>query len=200
AGRSFRRAAELDPKAVMPQWGLALALGPNYNRDIDPVGADRNKAAYEAAQKAVALSKDQGVPAHERAYAEAVATRYALDPSADPKKLEAAYAGAMRAVAERYPDDLDAATLYAEALMNLRPWKLWNRDGTPAEGTLDALRVLEGVLRRYPEHPGANHYYIHAVEASPSPERALPSAARLLTLVPGAGHLVHMPSHIYIPT
>lgn len=200
AARSFRRAAEIDPQAVMPLWGLALALGPNYNRDIDPVGADRNKHAYEAAQKAVALSKADGVPEHERAYAQAIATRYSIDPKADTAKLEVAYKDAMKAVHERYPDDLDAATLYAEALMNLRPWKLWTKAGKPEEGTGELVRVLEEVLKRYPDHPGANHYYIHAVEASPTPERALPCATRLLTLVPAAGHLIHMPSHIWIHT
>ena len=103
----------------------------------------------------------------------------------------------MRKLAERYPDDLDAATLAAESAMNLRPWKLWSADGTPAEGTEEIVRVLESVLRRNPNHPGANHYYIHAVEASAQPERALPSAQRLPTLVPAAGHLVHMAAHIY---
>ena len=104
----------------------------------------------------------------------------------------------MKVVKERYPDDLDAATLYAEALMNLRPWQLWTAEGLPADGTLEIVEVLEGVLRRDPNHPGANHYYIHAVEASKTPERALPSAMRLGSIMPGAGHIVHMPSHIFL--
>jgi hypothetical protein len=119
------------------------------------------------------------------------------DPAADRKALATHYAAAMKSLMQRYPDDLDAATLYAEALMNLRPGQLWTPDGQPAENTLEICALLEGVLRRNPDHPGANHYYIHAIEASPQPERALPSAAPLETLVPGAGHLVHMPSHIY---
>lgn len=198
AVRSFRRAAELDPKAVMPQWGIAYALGPNYNRDVDPVDAARNKAACEAAQKAVALST--AAPEHERAYAQAIARRCTLDPKADPKQCETDYARAMAEVAKKYPDDLDAATLYAEALMNLRPWQLWSRAGKPEEGTEELVRVLEDVLRRHPNHAGANHLYIHAMEASPWPERAIPSATRLLDLVPAAGHLLHMPSHLFMHT
>src|SRR5262249_18422649 len=123
--------------------------------------------------------------------------RYSNDPKADRKKLAADYKSAMGDLSRRYPDDLDAATLYAESAMNLRPWELWTKDGKPAEGTPEILGVLESVLRRNPDHPGANHYYIHAIEASAWPERGLPSAERLKTLVPDAGHLVHMPSHIY---
>jgi len=194
---SFRRAAELDPGAPMPHWGIALALGSNYN-DPQPE-AERLKKAYEEVQKAIALSS--GGPESERAYAQAVARRYAADPgAADKAQLLRDYNAAMRELSTRYPDDLDAATLYAESGMNLRPWKLWKADGTPADGTEEIVRVLESVLKRDPSHPGANHYYIHAVEASQNPERALPSAARLQTLVPGAGHLVHMPAHIYMRT
>ena len=195
AVRSFARAAELDPKAAMPQWGIALALGPNINLDVD---ADRERAAYEAVQKALVLARHG--PAHERAYIEALAHRYANDTKADLKALAVDYKNAMGEVARRYPDDPDAATLYAESAMDLRPWQLWQADGTPSEGTEEILAVLESVLKRDPLHPGANHYYVHAVEASPHPERALPSAARLETLVPGAGHLVHMPAHIYMRT
>ena len=192
AVRSFRRAAELDPKLAMAHWGVALALGPNYNLDADPAQA---KAAYDAVQTAQKLAA--GATEAEQAYVAALAKRYAADPKADRKKLAAEYKDAMRDLARRYPDDLDAATLYAESLMNLRPWELWTKDGQPAEGTEEIVAVLEGVLRRNPDHTGANHYYIHAVEASPTPERALASAHRLDTLAPGAGHLVHMPSHIY---
>lgn len=194
AARSFRRAADLDPKLAMAWWGVALALGPNYN--LPEVNAEQAKTAYDALQKALRLA--EGAPEAERDYVQALAARYAADPKADGKQLLRAYAEAMRRLAARYPDDPDAATLYAESLMNLRPWKLWSPDGKPAEGTEEIVRVLEGVLRRYPDHPGANHYYIHAVEASPHPERALPSAARLATLAPAAGHLVHMPGHVYM--
>src|SRR5262249_12355857 len=133
-----------------------------------------------------------------RAYIKALAERYSADPKAEGKKLLQAYTQAMRQLAQRYPDDLDAATLFAESAMNLRPWKLWSPDGKPEEGTEEIVAVLESVLRRDPDHAGANHYYIHAVEASLHPERALPSAGRLATLVPAAGHLLHMPAHIYM--
>jgi hypothetical protein len=182
----------------MPQWGLGLALGPNYNRDIDPVSPERNRAAHEAAQKALALSAS--APTHEQDYAKALVKRYSLDPKADAKQLEVDYKDAMRELSRRYADDLDAATLYAESLMNLRPWLLWTADGKPEEGTEEIVRVLERVLERNPDHAGANHYYIHALEASPYPQRALMSATRLPDLVPGAGHLVHMPAHIYMHT
>ena len=194
AARSFRRAAELDPKLAMAWWGVALALGPNYN--LPQVDAEQAKAAYDALQKAHQLA--DGTPEHERAYIKALAARYSADPKVDGGKLLRDYAEAMRKLAERYPDDLDAATLYAESALNLRPWKLWSADGKPAEGTEEIVRVLEAVLRRSPDHPGANHYYIHTVEASPHPEWALASAGRLATLVPAAGHLVHMPAHIYM--
>jgi tetratricopeptide (TPR) repeat protein len=196
AARSFEGAAELDPKAAMPHWGIALVLGPNYNADsIDPA---QHKVAYDAVQRALALSAS--APERERAYVKTLATRYSNDPKSDPKKLLHDYKNAMGQLMRAYPDDLDAATLYAESLMNLRPWKLWSPDGAPADGTEEIVAVLEGVLRRDPDHIGANHYYIHALEASPYPERALPSADRLLRLVPWAGHLVHMPAHIYIRT
>src|SRR5207237_563515 len=150
-------------------------------------------AAYEAVQKALELAKDG--PPQESAYIQALATRYSSDSKADQKTLAAAYKDAMRQLARNYPDDLDAATLYAESMMNLRPWELWTKDGRPEEGTNEIVAVLEDVLRRNPNHIGANHYYIHAVEASPHPEWALPSADRLRRLVTTAGHLVHMPSH-----
>lgn len=193
AARLFAGAAELDPKSPMPHWGIALALGPNYNLPPMP---DREEKAWKAIEKAVELSKT--APENERAYVDALVKRYSKDPNADRKELAGIYKDAMKQLMARYPDDLDAATLYAESYMNLRPWALWSADGTPAEGTLEILDVLERVLRRNPNHPGANHYYIHAVEASKNPERALPSAARLGSLMPGAGHMVHMPSHIYI--
>src|SRR5262249_30886821 len=136
----------------------------------------------------------------ERDYIAAMAGRYSADPKADRAVLARKYADAMKALTSKYPDDLDAATLYAESLMNLRPWKLWTLDGKPAEDTLEIARVLESVLARDPRHIGANHYYIHTIEASLSPERALASAERLKTLAPAAGHLVHMPAHILART
>ncbi len=195
AVRSFKRAAELDPNMAMAYWGIALALGPNINLDVDP---ERERAAYEAVQKALALSAN--APEQERAYIGALSKRYSIDPKADLKKLAVDYKNAMGELVKSHPDDLDAATLYAESMMDLRPWQLWNKDGTPAEGTEEIVTVLESVLKRNPNHIGANHYYIHAVEASLHPERALPSAERLTTLVPAAGHLVHMPAHIYMRT
>jgi tetratricopeptide (TPR) repeat protein len=189
--RSFKRAAELDPTLAMAHWGIALALGPNINQDVDPAG---EKAAYDAVQKALSMK----APPAERAYIEALAKRYSTDPRADLKQLAVDYKDAMGRLMRNYPDDLDAATLYAESVMDLRPWKLWSLDGKPAEGTLEIIAVLESVLRRDPEHIGANHYYIHVVEASPHPEWALPSAERLGRTVKTAGHLVHMPSHIYM--
>ena len=193
--RSFRRAAELDPASPMPHWGIALALGPNINLDVDP---EREKAAYDEGQKALALAAK--APAAERAYVNALVTRDSNDPKADLKALAVEYMNAMRDLVRRYPNDLDAATLYAESLMNLHPWQLWAADGKPTEGTEVIVAVLESVLNRDRLHVGANHYYIHAVEASRTPDRALPSAKRLDTLVPAAGHLVHMPAHIYMRT
>ena len=189
---SFMRAAELDPKLAMAHWGVALTLGPNYNLPVDP---ERERAGYEAVQRAVALKENASEP--ERAYIDALVVRYSNDPKVDLHALDRAYSDAMRKVAARYPDDLDAATLFAESMMNLNPWKLWTADGKPAEGTEEIVATLESVLKRDPNHLGANHYYIHAVEASPHPERALASAARLEKLAPSEGHLAHMPSHIY---
>ena len=193
--KSFVLAAERDAASPMPHWGMSLALGTNIN-DIAP--ADRLKQAYthlaEAERrKAAGSDVEQGLVA-------ALAKRYVADSSGDQAVREQAYSDAMGELSKRFPDDLDVATLYAESLMNLRPWKLYTRDGTPEPGTDAIVASLERVLQRNPQHPGANHYYIHAVEASTSPERAVPSAERLETLVPGAGHLVHMPAHIYIRT
>lgn len=193
--RSFQRAAELDPNAAMPLWGIAFALGPNYNLDVDPAA---EKAAYDAAQKALAIAPK--APENERDYIQAVAKRYTNDPKADLKQLSKDFSAAMHDLMMKYPDDLDAATIYAESLMDLNPWKLWGADGKPAPGTEEILSVLESVIRRDPNHPGANHYFVHAVEASPHPEMGIPSAERLKTLEPSAGHLVHMPAHIYMRT
>jgi tetratricopeptide (TPR) repeat protein len=196
AVRSFSRAAQLDPKSAMPHWGIALALGSNIN-DPEP-DVERLKKARAAIDEALRLSA--GGPEIERAYIEALAERYPAQPGPGAKERRTEYHAAMKALSERYPDDLDAATLYAESGMVLRPWHYWGADGSPEEGTLEILAVLESVVKRDPTHPGANHYYIHMIEASPHPERGLPEAARLQTLVPGIGHLVHMPSHIYMRT
>jgi tetratricopeptide (TPR) repeat protein len=195
AEECFRQAAQLDPGMAMAYWGIALVLGTNYNLPVDD---EREKLAYENVQKALALSVN-GLRI-ERDYIEALARRYTDQPNPDYERLEAAYHDAMREVYKKYPDDLDAATLFAESGMNLHPWKLYDRDGKPAPGTEEIVAVLESVLKRDPNHLGANHFYIHAVEASTHPEAGLPSAQRLAGLAPASGHLVHMPAHIYIRT
>ena len=195
AARSFHKAAELDPSLAMAYWGVAEAVGPNYN---DPASDERFKEAHAAIQKASDLSKDAS-PA-ERAYIAAMAKRFPADPKADLHKAAENYRDAMRELVKTYPDDLDAATLFAESGMNLHPWGLWHPDGTPEAGTEEIVATLESVIRREPNHLGAIHYYIHAVEASNTPERALAAANRLAALAPGAGHIVHMPAHVYIRT
>jgi tetratricopeptide (TPR) repeat protein len=195
AARSFQHAAELDPKLAMAYWGVAEAVGPNYN---DPASDERCAQAHTAIAKAQELGADAS--ASDQAYIAALAKRFPGDAGADRRAAAEAYRDAMREVVKQYPDDLDAATLYAEAGMNLHPWGLWHVDGTPEEGTEEIVATLESVIRREPNHLGAIHYYIHAVEASNSPERALAGANRLAQLAPAAGHIVHMPAHIYIRT
>ncbi len=195
AARSFQRAAELDPKLAMAYWGIAEAVGPNYN---DPASEERFKQAHEAIQKAVDLSANASPS--EQAYIQAMVKRFPADPKADLKKAAEDYHDAMRQVVKKYPDDLDAATLFAESGMNLHPWGLWHVDGTPEAGTEEIVVTLESVIRRDPNHLGAIHYYIHATEASTNPERALAYANKLAALAPNAGHIVHMPSHVYIRT
>lgn len=192
---SFRRAAELDPEMAMAYWGMALGLGANYN---DPGNTNRFARAYVELQQAIKLAPKASKA--EQDYIAALSKRYSSDPNTPSATLAAAYKAAMAELVKNYPDDLDAATLYAESMMNLRPWQLWTLDGRPADGTLEIIKVLEGVLRRNPNHTGANHYYIHAIEASPNPERGTAAANRLMGLAPNAGHLVHMPSHIYLLT
>src|ERR1043165_3598462 len=195
AVRSFKRAADLDGDLAMAYWGVAYALGPNINLDVDP---EREIAAYNAVARARAL--ESKASEKERDYIEALARRYTNDAQARPeelRRLSVEFSRAMGALSKKYPEDLDAAVLYAESLMDLRPWQLWNKDGSPAEGKPEIVGTLESVLRKDPNHVGAIHYYIHAVEASPHPERALPYAARLKRLMPAAGHIVHMPAHIY---
>ena len=195
AARSFQHAAELDPKLAMAYWGVAEAVGPNYN---DPADPDRYKQAHDAVQKAVDLSA--GASPSERAYILALAKRFPADPKSDLRRAAEDYRDAMRQVVSEFPDDLDAATLFAEAGMNLHPWGLWHPDGTAEAGTDEIVATLESVIKRDPNHLGAIHYYIHAVEASPSPERALAGANRLAAMAPAAGHIVHMPAHVYIRT
>ena len=195
AERSFQHAAELDPKLAIAWWGVAEAVGPNYN---DPADDPRFAKAHEAIQKAVNLSANASES--EKAYIEAMAKRFPADPKADRRQAAEYYHMAMREVVQKFPDDLDAATLFAEAGMNLHPWGLWHVDGSPETGTLEIVSTLESVIRRDPNHLGAIHYYIHAVEASPNPDRALAGANRLATLAPAAGHIVHMPAHVYIRT
>ena len=195
AERSFQRAGELDPKLAMAYWGVAEAVGPNYN---DPASDERFMQAHVAIKKALELRADAS--ASDRAYIAALAKRFPVEAGADRRAAAEAYRDAMREVVKQFPDDLDAATLFAEAGMNLHPWGLWHLDGTPEEGTEEIVATLESVIRREPNRMGAVHYYIHAVEASNSPERALAGANRLAQLAPAAGHIVHMPAHIYIRT
>jgi tetratricopeptide (TPR) repeat protein len=191
--RSFKEAARLDPDCAMCWWGVAVALGPNINMPMPP---DAVAPAWEALQNAKALAH-RATPA-ERAWIEALAVRYAAAPPADRKPLDAAYAEAMGKLAKTYPDDLDAATFYAEAMMDTQPWDYWQPDAvTPKGHGGEIVATLERVIQRAPNHPGALHLYIHAVEASTTPERAEGAADRLLVLMPEAGHIVHMPSHIY---
>jgi tetratricopeptide (TPR) repeat protein len=195
AARSFQRAAELDPKLAMAYWGIAEAVGPNYN---DPASEARFVQAHAAIEKAQTLAADASDA--DKAYIAALAKRFPADPKSDLRAAAEQYRDAMRDMVKRFPDDLDAATLFAEAGMNLHPWGLWHPDGTPEEGTEEIVATLESVIRREPNHLGAVHYYIHSVEASSSPERALAGASRLAQLAPAAGHIVHMPAHIYIRT
>jgi tetratricopeptide (TPR) repeat protein len=195
AARSFQHAAELDPKLAIAYWGVAEAVGPNYN---DPASDDRFKQAHEAIQRAVDLIANASPS--EKSFIQAMALRFPAEPNPDRRKSAETYHDAMREVAKKFPDDLDAATLFAESGMNLHPWGLWHVDGTPEAGTEEIVATLESVIRRDPNHLGAIHYYIHATEASPNPERALAGANKLASLAPAAGHIVHMPAHVYIRT
>ena len=195
AARSFQKATELDPKLAIAYWGIAEAVGPNYN---DPASEDRFKQAHEAIQKAADLS-GKASPS-EQAYIKAMALRFPADPKSDLLHAAEQYHDAMREVVKSFPDDLDGATLFAESGMDLHPWGLWRQEGTPEAGTEEIVATLESVIKRDPNHLGAIHYYIHAVEASNSPERALAGANRLAAMAPAAGHIVHMPAHVYIRT
>jgi len=193
--RSFAKAAQLDPACAMCYWGVALTVGPNYN--VPFMAQPRAKAAWEAVQ--LAQKAEQRTTPVERALVDAVSKRYngaqPLDPTNEGPVLNA-YAETMKGVAQQFPADLDVQTMYAEAMMNLKPWKLWTSDGSPAPGTEEIIATLESVMKQNPNHPGANHYYIHVMEASPHPEKALACAERLRGMMPAAGHLQHMPAHI----
>jgi len=194
AVKSFKQGLQHDSTCAMCYWGIAYALGPNINVPMDTSAV---RPAYEAVQHALKYSGS--VSSLERAYIEALAKRYSANPSASRPALDTAWSKAIGLVSYAFPKDDDAATLHAEALMDLRPWDYWTNGGRPkARSTLEQLRILERVVKRNPDHPGACHFYIHAIEASPDAYKALPCAKRLGSLMPGAGHLVHMPTHIYI--
>src|SRR5262245_26515129 len=191
ARRAFREAARLDPNLAMAQWGQALVLGPNINAAMEP---NEEPAAYEHVKEALKLATR--ATARERALIEALAARYS-GRADDRRPRDAAYAEAMKKVHERFPNDLDIAMLYVESMMDLRPWGYWQRDGTAHAGTAEIVALTERVLARNPRHPGATHMYIHLMEATSEPEKAEKAADTLLTLMPAAGHMVHMPGHIY---
>lgn len=194
AVRSFEMAAQLDPQAAMPWWGIAYCQGININ---DPaMSEERSMRAREAADEALArLDSESPV---EQAMVQAVSTRYQWPAPEDRMPLDQAYADAMQSVHNQFPNDHDVAALYAESLMNLQAWDYWDNDGSPKGRITEVVEAIEGVMRDNPQHPGANHFYIHAVEASSDPDRAVAAAERLTDIVPGSGHLVHMPSHIFI--
>ena len=191
AARAFAEAARLDPGLAIAYAGHALVLGPNINAPMDP---EKEGEALSLAQKAVSL-KARATP-RERAYIDAVAARY-TGKAEDRDKANRAFVDAMRQLLTTFPEDADARTIYAEALMDLRPWNYWTRDGLPYDETKEIIRALEQVLAKHPNHPGALHYWVHLWEATDTPERAEAEADRLLPLMPGAGHMVHMPAHIY---
>jgi tetratricopeptide (TPR) repeat protein len=191
AARAFAEAARLDPNAAMAYWGHALVLGPNINA---PMAPEDEPKAYALAQKAVALKSK--VSARERAYIDAVAARYTGRPE-DRQKADQAYVAAMERLVATFPDDVDAQVLFAEALMDVMPWSYWTRDGRPHEGTRTIITSLEQAIAKNEQHPGALHLWIHLWESTDTPERAEAEADRLLPLMPGAGHIVHMPAHIY---
>jgi tetratricopeptide (TPR) repeat protein len=192
AARSFRQAIKIDPNCAMCNWGLAYVLGPNINAKMED---DAVPESYAAMKRAVKLSSNS--TALEQAYINALAKRYTDKPLKDRSELDLAYAEAMKQVTQQFPNDLDAATIYAEALMDTMPWDYWTAGGEPKPEAQKVIDTLESIMEQEPNHPGANHLYIHAVEAV-KPQQAISAADRLGDLVPGSGHLVHMPSHIYI--
>jgi len=192
SANSFREAERIDPSCAMCPWGVALALGPNINAQMDSASGI---AAYAAAQRAVALA--QNATDREQMFIRAMSERYLAIPRTDRAAQDSAYARGMKALADKYPDDYDAQVLYADALMNLSPWDYWEKDGRPRPGTRDFVSRLERVIEDDPNNPGACHLFIHAEEAH-DPTRAVDCAERLAALMPGAGHIVHMPGHVYI--
>lgn len=194
--RSFQEAARLDPDCAMAYWGIALCHGPHINNPA--MTPERSTAAWEALRQARARMPHASPV--EQALINALSARYASPAPADRRPLDEAYAQAMTSVYKSHAGDVDVAVLFAEAQMDLRPWDLWKKDGSPQPGTWDILNALEAAMRLNPDHPGANHLYIHTVEASPHPEKAVAVADRLRRLVPASGHLVHMPAHIDVRT
>jgi tetratricopeptide (TPR) repeat protein len=192
AERSFVKAAELDPDCAMCWWGAALVLGPHVNAGMDPAN---NPKAWDRLQRAQRAAS--GATETEKSFIQALAARYAENPPEDRRPLDEAYAAAMGELAAKYPDDLDVQALYAESMMDLQPWDYWDASGQPKGHTADVVSTLESVMARNPRHAGALHYYVHAVEASPDPSRGVAAADTLRELLPGSGHLVHMPAHIY---
>ncbi len=190
---AFENASKIDPNLSMAYWGMALALGQNINEDVSP---ENEIKCYNYIQKALQLSSNAS--RIEQDYISALSTRYTNDPAADLVPFRFRYRDAMKKLTENYPEDLDAAAMYAESILSLDPWRWWTTDGKAKDGTLEAIDVLDFVLMRNPEHIGANHYYVHAFEESPYPARALMSAHRLEYLLPESGHLLHMPCHIFI--
>ncbi len=197
AERSFARAFELDPTFALAAAFEALADGPNINSP--EMSEQQSESAFAAARRALGAATATTSP-RDRAIIDAVLTRYSSPPPADRSALNQAYATAMRAAHHRFPKDAEIATLFAESMLDLRPWDQWTHDGTPQEGTLECVAALDVALDLEPNHPGANHLYIHALEGSTHPERAMVAADRLRTLVPGIAHLVHMPAHIDVRT
>lgn len=192
AERSFLKAAELDPDCAMCWWGAALVLGPHVNAGMDPANNPKAWDRLKRAERAASDASDK-----ERAFIQALSARYAEAPPEDRRPLDEAYAAAMGELAAKYPDDLDAATLHAEAMMDLQPWDYWDAAGQPKGHTATVVSTLESVIARDREHAGALHLYVHAVEASPDPSKGVAAADTLRELLPGSGHLVHMPAHIY---
>ncbi|MBX2913674.1 MAG: hypothetical protein KF856_00245 [Cyclobacteriaceae bacterium] len=192
AYRSFKEVARLDTACAMAYWGQALSLGPNINLPMNPSDTE---TVFKALQKAIALQGKSSLK--EQALIDALRKRYTAEALKDRKPLDEAYAIAMEQAAKNFPEDAEVNTLYAEALMDLHPWDFW-KNGNPQPWTLQPIEILNKVISSVPNHPGANHLNIHILEASPEPEKAANSADKLLNLVPGSGHLVHMPSHIYI--
>jgi tetratricopeptide (TPR) repeat protein len=192
AERSYLKAAEIDPDCAMCWWGSALVLGPHVNAKMEPAN---NAKAWDRLQRARRAAS--GATEKEQAFIKALSARYAENPPEDRRPLDEAYAAAMGKLAAKYPDDDDVVALHAESMMDLQPWDYWDANGQPKGHTAEVVSQLESVIARNPRHAGALHYYVHAVEASPDPSKGVAAADTLRELLPGSGHLVHMPAHIY---